>query len=266
MTYKIVGVILSMFVVLAFTPGCQADRIEKLEQELQKEQDEKSDLQSELTDAIKDLESSNTLLDETDKVLQEVEENCKIALEDMDKQIEVVEERNKVLEGEIIDLRQPPLDIKGGHAGSIGFWDTVEFSDEFFPDAYRKVGSYSGKGPYQLATLEDLEMFLANDHINNKYYPYLNDPRRSSHDAVAFTLKERWISSGLPPWSFCLVKVWREVPGGSMIDWWNVFFTKENGEYVFYGIDWRSDEIIKFAPGEYGGWDVCLVIICDRIM
>ncbi len=264
---KIVGLVLVVLLVCCFVfPGCSAGQIDDLEQELKEERVEKGQLQLELSTAVENLENSDALLDEANEALQKLDGECNTALEDIGKQMEAVEERNKVLEGEVIDLRQPPLNINGRCiAGTIGFRKTTEVTDKFFPDANRATSSYSSE-PFQLATLEALEKFLANDHTDTKHFSNSDSPRSSCHDAVSFMMKERWINEGLPPWSFCLVKVWREVPGGSMIDWWNVFLTKENGEYIFYGIDWTSDKITKFAPGEHGEWDVCLVIISDRII
>ena len=261
-------VVSMMLVVLLFClafPGCFSsgqNQIDELEQELQEDQTDKSDLQTELATAVENLEKSNALLDDANDLLDEASRELAL-LRDIEEDCKTILERNEILEDEVINLRQPSLDIKGRCvAGTIGYQDTVELLREFFPDAGgRKTSSYS-REPFQLATLEILEEFLANDQTNTTRLSHVDRLERRGHDAVPFMMKEKWISEGLPPWSFCIVKVWRE----GMIGWWNVFLTKENGEYVFYGIDWTSDEIIKFAPGEYGGWDVCLIIVCDRIM
>ena len=252
-------VVLISLLILIF-PGCSSsnqNQINELEERLQEEQAEKSELLSQLSTTREGWEQTKALLSEVNEELQKMGD-YKTALE----QLEVAEEKNKALEseitslqGEIMDLRQPSLDFKNRYvAGSVDFWETVEILKRFFPRASRKTGSYH-KEPFKLATLETLEDFLANDHTDTRNIG-------SAYDVVPFMLKERWINAGLPPWSFCLARVSED--NDSI--WQNVFFTIENGEYAFYGIDWTSDEIVKFTPGNYGEWDIRFIMVGDRIM
>jgi len=153
-----------------------------------------------------------------------------------------LEEEKTELEAEIECLRQPPPEkVSGEIVGYISFKETIKLGRKFFTNV---GGSAFTRDPYPLVSVETLKKFLAADKTE---FPYCRTGVGNNCDQLAFRLKAHWIEVGLPPWSLALTKVEIDTEFyGRMWCWRNMLLTKEKGEFVFYEVDPRTDEITKF--------------------
>jgi len=215
---KIVGLVLAVLLVCFVFPGCSAGQIDELESQIATLQDDKA-----VVEAERDELDSN--------------------LEKKDVDISKLEEEKAELLTKIEYLEEPmPTYSNVKIVGYISFTQTVELQRDFFWDCPGRTSSFIGKGPFPLVGVETLEKFLADDMTER--LPGCSPNSYNACDELAFRLKDRWIKAGLPPWSLNLVKVERSQFGIDM-SWQNLFLTKENGQFVFYEVNARSDRITK---------------------
>ena len=257
MKKRIAAIFLVILLMSLVLPGCAKGRINELEAQVSQLTNQVAGQKIKLAEQ----ESQITVLSENVTKMRNQNYALEGELSEKDTQIADLEEEKAELEAENECLRVPPPEkISGKVVGTITFKETCELFRNFFPGALVAVSAFT-RDPHSLVSLETLKDFLAKAPTN---FFVRGENRYDSYDWAAFRLEDHWIRASLPPWSLGLVKVETDTGygWGRRLCWRNIFFTKENGEFVFYVVVSRTDQIIKLEKADP---DIRYIRIADSL-
>lgn len=276
MKKRMVGLISVIFLLGLILPGCvpkaEMDECRDLVVEQEGKITERDNTIKDRDGTITELEAQKKIRDdriaEVEKQLAEKEtqiSELEVQLAEFPPQMQKLEDEKAQLQGEIVGLeaqmdefREPAPKVKGEIVGTITFDGIKELLREFFPNGMKSVSAFT-RGPYPLTSLETIETFILEDPTHVVPTTFISS--FNVYDERAFRFKDHWIRAELPPMSLGLIKKERTTVRGEKVCWYNIFITREGGEYVIYEVDVTFAKIVKIEPTE----DVCVVIVQDRM-